>query len=86
MKLVYRHRPQSAWWVYLVHQGRLIVRGWFSDREEAERENWARLSGEGKVVEWPTTDRTRARDLAREEILRETSSLDEALRRAKYKI
>lgn len=77
---------RSAWWIYEPHQGRLIILGPYADSTEAEQDNWSKLSGEGKVVELPTIDRTRARDIARKRTLDETSNLDEALRRAKYKV
>jgi len=85
-----RHRPKhfrarSAWWAHCFHLGRLVVLGPFFDQAEAEREAWEKLEGKGEVVELPTIDHTRARDMLKKKMLDRTRDLDSIMKRASYK-
>lgn len=79
-----RMRPASAWWIYSFNQGRTTTLGPYFDKEEAERDVWAKLSGEGEVVELSTIDRAAARDMLRKRTLDRTSDLETALRRQSH--
>lgn len=78
-------RAKSAWWTHCFHQGRLVVLGPFFDEAEAQREVWDKLEGKGEVVELPTIDRTRARDMLKKKMLDRTRDLDVVMNRASYK-
>jgi len=85
-----RHHPKhtrarSAWWAHCYHLGRLVVLGPFFDQTEAEREAWEKLEGKGEVIELPTIDHTRARDILKKKLLDRTRDLDVIMKRASYK-
>jgi len=85
-----RHRPKhfrarSAWWAHCFHLGRLVVLGPYLDQAEAQREAWEKLEGKGEVVELPTIDHTRARDMLKKKMLDRTRDLDSIMKRASYK-
>ena len=84
------HRPKhfrarSAWWAHCVHLGRPVILGPYHDQTEAEREAWEKLEGKGEVIELPTIDRTRARDMIKKKMLDRTRDLDAIMKRASYK-
>ena len=81
-----RHtRARSAWWAHCFHLGRLVVLGPFFDQSEADRESWEKLEGKGEVIELPTIDHTRARDMLKKKLLDRTRDLDVIMGRASYK-
>jgi len=85
-----RHRPKhtrarSAWWAHCVHLGRPVILGPYYDQTQAEREAWEKLEGKGEVVELPTIDHTRARDMLKKKMLDRTRDLDSIMKRASYK-
>lgn len=82
----HRVRPRSAWWIYAYHLGRVVILGPYSDQVEAERDCWSKTGGKGEVLELPTIDRTKARDMAKKKILDKAHDLDIAFKRARYKV
>jgi len=79
-------RARSSWWIYSFKLGRTVVLGGYSDQQEAEQDLFAKLNGEGEVIELPTIDRGHATQMIKKKILDRSSNLEMAIRRASHQV
>ncbi len=77
-------RPQSAWYVWAVRQGRPIMLGGYNSEDEAYRDASMRLDCSFEVVELSTIDTRKAYKMLRKRMLDKTGDLEQALRRAQH--
>jgi len=76
---------QTFWWAWTTYQGRPVVRGAYSDEQEATRRGFETLGADFEVVELQTKDVHKAKGIIRNLILQRTKSLDTALTRFRDK-
>lgn len=79
-------RGNMYWWIKTTHEGRLVILGPYATEGEASDFAFQQLGTDFEVFDLPTRDKARATSMIKARILKQTSSLDTALQRARHKL